>query len=136
LRAIYSAMIAGGFAVCAPITANAESSANIVIRAHVPQVCVISAATIEVPEGNNSFQTTVIESCNGGQGYSILASHRSLTDQETAELSYGGQNVPLQATGLTNVTTRYGASHERINVIVDGKQLQQPLAINLSVTPI
>lgn len=118
-----------------PTMAHAEDpSQSFAIRAYVPEYCEIDSNPVQLSEGTG-FQTgSVLEMCNGADGFQVVASYRELAPDEDVRLSYAGFTRQLNPTGWTPVANRMGAKFGIRQLGVQYAALQTPLAINLTIT--
>ena len=136
MKAIHALCTAAIAAIALPQAAFAEDNASqsFRINVRVPAYCEINASAIIASEGDGIATGTVFESCNSGDGFQVVASHRELETSEVVAFNYAGQTSYLRQDGWSQVANRMGAKHGLRPIAVQYSGLTQPLAINLTIT--
>ncbi len=114
-----------------PALATTLASGGATIGASVPLVCEASASPISVDPDTGQAIGSVFEMCNGGSGFRIVASYRQLQAGERVTISYAGETVALQSSGMTAVAHMPGASLRTVPVAVASTGLAEGLLINI-----
>lgn len=122
-------------ATSVPALAGSNASGSARITATVPEVCDISANQF-VADTNGLVTGTVQEFCNSNNSYQIVAMHRPLALDEVAVVQYGGVMRDLDMTGLSLIAFRSGQRIENVNVVIDAREIEAPLAVAFTMSPV
>lgn len=132
----FKALMGAAFLLsAAPAFAGSGATGSARITATVPEVCNISANPF-VLNANGRFTGSVQEFCNGSSSYQILATHRPLDAGEAAEVQYGGTQSVLNAAGMSLIAIRSGQRIARVNVVIDARSINSPLAVAFTMSAI
>lgn len=123
------------FGLSTPAMAGSGASGSARITATVPEVCDISANQFVLNDAGQ-VTGTVQEYCNSNNGFQIIATHRPLATSEIAQLQYGNVVRELDAGGLSLVATRMGQRIETVNVVIDARAIEAPLAVAFTMSAI
>jgi len=137
----FNRLIALGVSFCVatfaqPALANDSAEGAMRVSARVPALCMLTSATTIASEDRAVARSTIFEICNTNRGFQVVASHRPLAQGERADVTYDGLSTPLGQSGLSVVQFRQGARHGPVDVRVATEELQSPLAISFSMTPV
>ena len=116
--------------------AAGERGAGLSISLEIPEICHIEASELVVDTNKHTAMGSVFEVCNSGRGFRVLASHRSLTEGENVEVTYGGEKRQLNASGVSDVATRQGPTLEQVPLEIRTEGLDQPLVISFGLAVI
>lgn len=125
------AILAAAFIVA--VSAHAETSSGAEISLIVPEFCQIESSVVAVDTDNMSVSGTVLEMCNSGRGFRIIATHRSLVAGEKVQIKYGGEIRQLDSSGVSNVAHRYGPIARDVPVEIEANGLVQGLSVSLGL---
>lgn len=123
------------FGAGVPALASPQSSGGMRITANVPEVCNIAADDFVLNESGR-VTGTVQEFCNSSTGYQIFASHRPLDISEMATVRYGTQTTALDFSGMSSVAFRSGQRFEFVPVEINAQDLDAPLAVAFTLSPV
>ena len=118
-----------------PANAGETASGSARVTARVPEVCDLSAATFTV-SGNRQVSGSLFEYCNSNRGYQVLATHRRLQTNERAFVNYAGRNTELSTSGLSSVAFRSGQRVETVEVVIDARELAEPITVAFTMAAI
>jgi hypothetical protein len=128
-----AALVSMAFASSASMAAE-NGKGSFAIRVTVPEYCEIDSDPVVLSEGDGYRTGSVLEMCNGADGFQVAASYRQLSPTESVRLNYAGSTRQLNATGWTPVANRMGAKYGIRPIGVQYADLETPLAINLTIT--
>lgn len=134
-KSVFAAFACVAMATSAPVSASARESGKLSVRAVVPEVCGIQAGDFFVDEATNTIRGTVQEYCNG-RGFQIFASHRSLDNDESADIVYDGMVTSMQPAGMTFVALRAGARFRYVPVVVRSRNINAALSLSFSIAAV
>ena len=119
-----------------PAVAAAHAAESFGISVQVPESCDIQASEFQTQAASGLLVGQVMEACNHGKGFQILASHRPLTDQEQVDVDYGGVLAHLEQSGLSPIAFRAGARYGAVPVRISARNLTQTLQVSFSLTAV
>jgi hypothetical protein len=123
------------YAASTPAIAGSNATGSARITATVPEVCDISANQF-VADTNGTFTGIVQEFCNSSNSYQIVAIHRPLSIDEEALVGYGGIMRNLDPAGLSFIAFRAGQRVENVNVVIDAREIEAPLSVAFTMSPV
>lgn len=125
-------------ALALPATARAggTDTGGTGITATVPEICNIDASAITVDADDGSAAGTVLEMCNSGRGFRVVASHRALAEGEDVRVFYADEATRLDPSGMSDVAHRSGPTFGHVPVSIESSGLVQDLAISLGLAVI
>lgn len=130
LIAISSACAMPSAALAGP-TAQGEAR----ITLNIPEVCDIDADTFALGS-DGRINGVVREMCNSSRGYQVIAVHRPLLAGERATIRYANTTKELDASGQSPVVMRSGQRVANVPVSIDAEQIEQSLAVGLTLSPL
>jgi hypothetical protein len=133
LAKLFSA--AAALAACPTIAHAQNASGGVRITVTVPEVCQIESVAL-VSNSDGVTSGTVFEMCNGGRGFRVVASHRTLASGEQVQINYAGQIRLLDSSGVSDVAQRSSPIVGTVPVTIESSGLVQSLAISLGVAVI
>jgi hypothetical protein len=113
---------------------HTEGSFSLSVR--VPEACDIEAMGFQAQAGSGLVVGQVMEACNHNKGFQILASHRSLAEQERVDVDYGGVLTHLDRSGLSPIAFRAGPRFGAVPVKIAAHNLTQVLQVSFSLTAV
>lgn len=116
--------------------ATGERSGGVSISLEIPEVCHIEAPELVVDADQATATGSVLEVCNSGRGFRVLASHRTLANGENVELTYGDQTRQLDASGVSDLANRQGPTLEQVPLELKTEGLAKPLVISFGLAAI
>ncbi|MEW4448952.1 hypothetical protein [Qipengyuania sp. JC766] len=119
-----------------PVQAIGKATGGFNISVSVPEYCDIRANDFKAQSDGDFVVGEVFETCNHSRGFQVLASHRSLADEEQVEVDYGGIRASLERTGLSSITFRAGPRYGAVPVKIAAKNLTEVLQVSFSLTPV
>lgn len=119
-----------------PAAANAKSddSAGAGISATVPLVCEVSGYSVVLDSIAERATGYIREMCNGGNGFRMMATYRTLEMGEQVRVNYDGQLSQLGSSGLTQIAYRPGASSKMAPIVIETRGLSSSFAISIGIT--
>lgn len=136
MRCVATLAIALGIgSVSTGAMAASHAGGSMKIQAVVPEICKISVNEFVLTE-DGRLTGGVQEFCNAATGYQIFASHRPLSATENASVKYGQDTADLNMSGLSAVAFRSGQRIEYVPVEIEATDLEAPLAVAFTMSPI
>ena len=123
-------------ALTSPAHAADDTAGSFGVSARVPESCDIQAGNFQAQSGTGLVAGQVTEACNHNRGFQILASHRSLTDQERVDVDYGGVLAQLERSGLSPIAFRAGPRFKAVSVKIEAHNLTETLQVSFSLTAV
>lgn len=131
-----AALVAAGLAGLAatPAAAGGTATGTFQLRATVPMACWVRPVegAMLADEGQGG---TVVEACNNPGGYTITANYRMLDTGERASMQYGERALALPASGEAVLRRSHMADINTVQYRFRDVQLQQPLVMALTISP-
>ncbi|QFT76072.1 hypothetical protein [Erythrobacter sp. THAF29] len=116
-----------------PAMAADKSSGSYQVSARIPVSCNIDTRSIIAQGSASVVSGTVFEACNTNSGFQVIATHRSLGEDERVQVRYGSDFSELNQTGVSYVGQRWGARFGPVPVQIDARQVDAPIAISFSL---
>ena len=129
----FIAFLAAAAAFPTAAQAGTDHSAGARISLVIPEVCQIDTADIVVDQDGGRASGNVLERCNSGRGFRVMASHRMLAGGEQVQISYAGQTRLLDSSGISDVAHRIGPTFGNVPVTIQTSGLVGNLAISLGL---
>ena len=118
--------------MAAPL-ASAESSGDLSITLTVPEVCQMDSSAIEVDASGLSASGVVLEMCNSGRAFRVVATHRQLESGEQARILYGSEMRDLDVSGVSDIAYRTGPVYGNVPVEIETSGLVGGLSVSLGI---
>ena len=123
-------------AITGPVRAENVQQNQMRITATVPEICQIDGGPADLMVTDQVVTAHLTESCNSGRQFRVMASHRTLDDDEVVEVTYGDQFSTLARSGLSDIAYGSGARFSRVELSINPARLSQPITISFGITPI
>ena len=105
------------------------------VTAFVPEVCDLSADDFTFAS-DGVLTGSVLEFCNSGAGFQVMAMHRPLDSNEQATVRYGSDISLLDGSGYVAVALRSGQRFENVPVSIDARNITRPLSVAFSLSAV
>lgn len=129
------AVVAASITLASPGYAAGQTGAA-TLSVRVPESCDIQASDFQAQVGSGLVEGQVTEVCNHNKGFQILASHRSLSENERVDVDYGGVLVHLDRSGLSPIAFRAGPRFSSVPVTIATHNLTEGLHVSFSLTAV
>lgn len=116
--------------------ASDRSNGSFRVGAQIPVVCNLETQSFVADGDSARVRGSMFEACNTNRGFQVIATHRTLDDNERVSVRYGFEHSELHPTGFSYVATRAGARYGAVPVEIDARELNQPISISFSLTAI
>ncbi|MEP0191732.1 MAG: hypothetical protein ABJP70_14030 [Erythrobacter sp.] len=116
--------------------ASDRSNGSFQVGAEIPIVCNLETDTFIADQDASLVRGSMFEACNTNRGFQVIATHRTLEENERVSVRYGFERSDLHPTGFSYVATRAGARYGAVPVEIEARELNQPISISFSLTAI